>query len=310
MSRILHVFIEQKKSITKLITYSDQIKDMYTKAREGCHEHIEISKLISDFAYAPHRYNSEAKVLLRLVITLDAVLTVASQVVVIRGHSSEEGKAVIEMMEMLDDEVVLQLGMMAEAAVELDAFVRFGDESNLDEAELPEKQEGLKTIIDSLFVKGQCMHIPGVTSIAFKTLRMPRTYIINKTIKTIGSADGPSEEIVTRCLRRMSVWAKMATSVIDAEFPDWELVNNFKVFNLHASGETKVTLQQRHPVSAERKTCLRRLAKAIGVPEDDLITEFHHFEPFALKNKTLAGKSCSNFEAWSKAVMATQKERV
>ena len=259
MSRILRVFIEQKKSITKLITYSDQIKDMYTEARKGCHEHVEISKLIRDFAYAPHRYNSEAKVLLRLVLTLDAVLTVACQVLVVRGPTSDEGRAITEMMEMLDDEVVLQLGMMADAALEIDTFVRFGDTSDLDEAELPEKQDRLVTIIHSLFVEGQCMHIPGGTSIALKTLRMPRTYIICKTVKTIGSSDGPSEEIVTRCLRRMSVWAKLATSVIEAEFPDWEVVNNFKVFNLRPSGdsETKVALQ-RQRVSAERKTCLRR----------------------------------------------------
>lgn len=279
------MFIEQKKSISKLITFSDQIKDMYTEARKGCHEHVQISKQIRDFAYAPHRYNSEAKVLLRLVITMDAVLTVACQVLAIRGPTSEEGKAMVEMMDMIDDEVVLQLGMMAEAALELDGFVRFGDQSNLDEAELPEKQDRLTTIIHSLFVEGQCLHIPGVTSVALKTLRMPRTYIINNTLKTIGSSDGPSEEIVTRCLRRMSVWAKLATSVIEAEFPDWEVVSNFKVFHLPLTSQANVALQ-RQAVSAERKACLRRLAKTIGVPEDELIAEFYHFEPFAMKKKS------------------------
>ena len=96
----------QPKSITKQITYSDTTKDMYTTTRQGCVEHIEISKAIRYFAYAPHRYNSEAKVLSRLVLTLDAVLTVACQIVSLRGATAAEGATCLDLMNVIDDEVM------------------------------------------------------------------------------------------------------------------------------------------------------------------------------------------------------------
>lgn len=56
-------------------------------------EDVSISTKIKDFAFAPHRYNSEAKTLLRLVLTFDATMTTAAQVILLRGASSEEQSA-------------------------------------------------------------------------------------------------------------------------------------------------------------------------------------------------------------------------
>ncbi len=80
LKSVMHHFVEKHKSLAKIICYSDGIKDMFCRNRRTCYEDIQISARIRDFAYAPHRYNSEAKVLSRLVLTLDASLTTAVQV--------------------------------------------------------------------------------------------------------------------------------------------------------------------------------------------------------------------------------------
>ena len=70
--------------------------------------------------------------LLRLVLTLDAVLTVACQIVSLRGPTSAEGATCLDLMNVIDEEVILQLGMMADAALGINAFVRECDKSDLD----------------------------------------------------------------------------------------------------------------------------------------------------------------------------------
>ena len=220
LAGILDEFIEKAKSITKQITYSPVIKDMYVANRSKCVEHVELSSRIRDFAYAPHRYNSEAKVLLRIALTLDAVLTTCCQVISLRGASTPEGSACLQTMMRVDDEMLLQLGMVADASLELDAFVRTCDKSDLDESELPQLIDKCETTLTRLFVDGQCLHVPGLTSVMLKTVRRPRTYVLNGIMKTIGNEQGPGEEVTARCLRRMAAWVLLATGVIAAEFPD------------------------------------------------------------------------------------------
>ena len=88
LKNILSQMIEKPDSITKIITYKPTFKDMYARHRTKCHEEVAINAKIVDYAYAPHRFNSETKVLLRLVLTWDATLATAGQVIVSRGGKS------------------------------------------------------------------------------------------------------------------------------------------------------------------------------------------------------------------------------
>ena len=53
--------IEKPNSLTTCSTYKPMVKDLFTQNRPLCYEDVKISKDIKDFAYAPQRYNSEAK---------------------------------------------------------------------------------------------------------------------------------------------------------------------------------------------------------------------------------------------------------
>ena len=92
----MHEFIEKQNSITKIIQYKPTFKDMYSQNRTTCFEDVAVSSRIKDLAYAPHRYHSESKALLRLVLTWDAALTTAAQVPLVRGATSPEGASMIQ----------------------------------------------------------------------------------------------------------------------------------------------------------------------------------------------------------------------
>ena len=83
-----------------------------------------IAPRIRDFSYAPQRFVSEAETLARLVIYFDAAMSTLSQVAAARGPASEEGSASVETLEFLTEEVMLQMGMLADAAMDTYSLVR------------------------------------------------------------------------------------------------------------------------------------------------------------------------------------------
>ena len=234
LTKVLHELVEKEKSFTKLITYSQPIKEMFAANKEKCHADIEVSKALKDFAYSPVRFNSEAKALVRMVLTFDACLTTLGQVVQLRGATSTEGAAALETLSFIDTEVAVQLGMMAEAAREGERFVQSCDARDFDEGELPSMADNYETTLTRLFCKGLCLEIPGLTQLMIKALGRPKTYIVRGEVKTIG-VDGPVDPaIVKRCLGRMASFTFLASTVIGAEFADWDLMSSFQVFALAA----------------------------------------------------------------------------
>ena len=48
--------------------------------------------------------------------------------------------------------------------------------------------------------------------------------------KTLGDASGPSQDIAVRCMGRMVNWWQLAEAVLQAEFPDWDLLLQLQAF--------------------------------------------------------------------------------
>ena len=127
LTAVNYQFVHKTYSICKMLTHKPFVQDMFVAARDACKEPVAISQKIRDFAYAPQRYSSEAKSLSRLVLTFDAACTVLNQVIKTRGATSDEGKASAETLEFLTDEAALQLAMLGDVALQLDATVHICD---------------------------------------------------------------------------------------------------------------------------------------------------------------------------------------
>ena len=116
--------ITKTKSIAKLLDYSPFVAELFANNRLRCTEAVQIAQHVRDFSYAPQRFASEAKTLCRLVICFDAAMATISQVADIRGPTSQEGAACLVTLEFLSEEVMLQLGMLADAAMQTFNLVR------------------------------------------------------------------------------------------------------------------------------------------------------------------------------------------
>ena len=72
----------------------------------------------------------------------------------------------MELFEFLSDEVIVQLGMLADYAMQIQGLVRICDDEELDEAELPQDIMAQETVLRSLFLDKACLNFPGFTKVA------------------------------------------------------------------------------------------------------------------------------------------------
>ena len=124
LKAINYQMIQKSKSIAKQLNFTPFAAELFAANRARCGEPVMIAPNIRDFSYAPQRFVSEAKTLARLVIYFDAAMSTLSQVAAARGPTSEEGSASVETLEFLTEEVMLQMGMLADAAMETYSLVR------------------------------------------------------------------------------------------------------------------------------------------------------------------------------------------
>ena len=322
-----HQFVHKLNSICKMIAYKPFVQDLYVAARKRSKEIVQIGDSIRDFAYAPQRYTSESKSLCRLVLTFDAACAVLAQVPLIRGATSAEGQACLETMAFLSDEVALQLAMLGDVALQLAGVVRECDRSDVDEAELPAELERHILIMRRLFCDGAVVEFQSLTKVMLQILSTPRTFIILGRPKTIGSLTGVNPEVVYACLRRMQAFVALASQVIAAEFPHFDIVASFRVFALSDRGrgnsEPSLAATAGQGSSAgtagpqnlaataklrrDQETCLKRLAQVVGVCSFDLVHQFQSIEPYACQ--LFKQQSTSNLHAWSTAVHKMKKTR-
>ena len=302
LTHLRNRFVDGPKSISKLITYSHSIKDMYTRNRARCFEQVRISDQIRDFAFSEVRYDSESQPMLRICLTFDAVMTTAAQVAQLRGRGTEEGMACAVLVLETDDEACLQFGMMSEAALENYHLTKDWDVDDLDEADVPEVCDRYWGIIRQSFIQGQCVHVPGLTYVMLETLKRPRTYVVHGRAVTMGSVAGVAPEIVTKCLKRMAAWAMLSKHVLYTEVPTWHLMSCFKVFAL---GNELQNNQPRDTILVKR--CLAKTAQVLELPFEQLYAEFMRFRPYALKAKKT--QQLNNKEAWEFGVNSTQHRK-
>jgi hypothetical protein len=86
----------------------------------------------------------------------------------------------------------------------------------------------------------------------------------------------------------MAAWVKLATLVVQAEFPDFELVGSLSPFGLEGDD------------AAETKACLNKIALAWNVDRNALEEQYNRFRPIAVHCKRTQGVTITI--AWAKAL--------
>ena len=258
--------------------------------------------LVSNLSSAKHRFESCSKPLSRMMLHLRAVFKTCHRIVSTRD-SSHEGSLVFNWLNGITSADLVQLALLADAADEGLLLVRHMDSEQFDIAALHSTVAGFVERVDYLFKRGGCMAVQSsFVQSCMSMLDAGQVQVLPHSEKAGQSRvlGKPSEEAVQRCIGRMAVWADMAKAALQAEFPDFLVLNSFAIFAL--SDQAQAVAET--PVD---ETHCQRLAMVFSVSPQELASQLARVRPAAqaIKNSS----KCSTHEAWRKAVQRHLKAR-
>eukprot|EP00969_Alexandrium_andersonii_P347375 15358464-Alexandrium_andersonii.AAC.1 len=192
-----------------------------------------IGAKITNLRLAKQRFESTQKPLGRSVLWIDAVVLCAIQIWNTRRCKPESLKA-LAFLEVVNEEAIIQMGMLADCGDECILLTRFLDAEGFDAAHLAEECNTLLRRLNILFVQGKCLE-SGYTRFAIDSLmRVKVLPCRDGSTRTLGSVDGPAADVIRACLKRMVCFTHLARDTLKYEFPDFDALNGFAIFSLVA----------------------------------------------------------------------------
>ena len=253
---------------------------------------------IKNLSLAKHRFDSTQKPVGRMVLFMDAVISVALYIVAKRARSSREGKIAEDFLRGLTMEDYIQLAMMADAGDETIMLVRLCDSEDFDPATSTHELAEFKRRIMYLFQHGGCLRTEGYTLFAINACRRVRNFIVGNEIMSFGDRDGVGAPVTLRCLERMRVWVSLALATLEAEFPHFEVLQSFSVFSLAAAQFNQCENWSTH---------VQRLATTFRVCEHSLRAQLEDLWPIA--RGIAADSGISHQAAWRTLFGRLAKDR-
>ena len=233
----LETFIQGSRSIVQKIDRSLDLRRMFTK---HCSElesgFLANRKLLVSLRSAKHRFESLASPLGTFVVWFQAYLMTAREVIVMR--TGVEVQCMVEFLYHIDTRKCVLLALMADAADDALWFTRGMDSwDNFDPSKVNGDVYGFLVRIAELYVRGKACTTMGYTKYMLELLRLQPVVVPvgQNNFKTIGNRDGIPQGIIGDCLEKMACWVRLCVHVMRAEFPDFELIQRFTVFDLDAS---------------------------------------------------------------------------
>jgi hypothetical protein len=213
-------------------------------------------------------------------------------------------------------ESYLQLSLMADAEDEGLLLTRQVDSEDVDISQIAPFVSQFVNKISALFggsvETAQCWTVPGYTKYALQLLSRPQVFFVGNETKTLGGPGHPSKDVCQRCLARMQAWVRLARQVVKSEFPTYEVVLSFGLFNLAEDcrrtrmhlRELKAIADQDPAVTTELERHCRRLGKVINVDPDQLQAQFLDHRCLAQRHFRKPG--ATTFGAWRQSLKDTQ----
>ena len=263
------------------------------------------SSNIASLGAAKHRFASLQRPLMRSVLRFDTLFMTAGWIYHTR-RSQSKGKAAHRYLEAQTTERLILKALMADAAEETMALLRFGDQNVVDVSMLPREVSTWHNRCSRLFDCGECKN-HGFTGFMLDALSRPR--MVPVTGQTIGCQGGVPDRMFKGCLKHLRQWLVVAREVCSAEFPNFRLLAAFQVFDLDVSNPLSRTGNTSRPALVEIKKRISAnvevLAKFYSIDPKKLHEELEVIRPMAMEEMT--SSACSCFEAWRKVLQKRAK---
>ena len=296
---VLHTTVTSKNSVIQRIWRSTVFSEWLKKAIAQDPE--DLIKNASHLKAAKHRFESYATPLGRFVLHIRALLDVIQQVVMQRN--GEEATSFKMWLRGIDEEKLITIAMLADAADVILVLTRSLDDESADVASMHDAVHTMIATMEALFVNSKCLAVTGYTKHMVTTLQKHRMIYLKDGLRSIGG--DATASYITHCMDRMKKYVALLKEVVKTEFPDWEIFAAFRVFDLHSnerrqSGGTDVVTADEGFLS-----CFARLARVANVNAEALLSQYTSIRQMALgvKERTGASNKC----AWQDAIRMSQK---
>ncbi|CAK0890745.1 unnamed protein product [Prorocentrum cordatum] len=306
-----------EKSPTKLIQYSEQFSAWFQKNISAIEPHLRAvakpSNAVKDLRYAGHRFESGQLPLARSVLYFPAVIATLVQVEKTRPNSSAEAKAVTNFMNELDSEKALQLAMLADAGGEHYQLMRLLDYEGFPADDLSFNLSAFVDRVSTLFGAGGHPAMAVQTDYTFtghmlKLLKHP-IKLPGNGVHVLGCPNGVAPAVQERCLKRMINWVASVVDTLKAEFPSFETIQAWGVFNV-VQHDRDMGAHTEGSANVQRHKQMERLIEAFGIEAtaDELVGQMESVRH--LVTRVAAEQSLSSRDAWMHAAeMATANKR-
>ena len=292
-------FVFNPDSPTRLIQNSQVFKGFFEaniKRLDPNMSAVQVRHSIADLGFAAHRFESAAKPMMRLVLFWPACLATLVQIAWER-KGEEAGKSAVDFLGWLTAEKCLQLGMLADAALENLDLTRMVDWQNFPLEQLPANLLGFRDRLRALFrsVEPACLHT-GCTEVMLGFLQKPTVVVFpgpggRQLTKDIIV---PSHAVITSCVSRMGHWVTLCEATIRSEFPHFETQQAFSIFNVK-------DVDGNPPSRATRTDLLSRLQRAFHEP-DDPAAGVQLERLWRVARRICAEEGLSSADAWRRAI--------
>ena len=272
IKEIIDTIVEHRSSICQRIRNSDIFQ---ARLKENL-KNLETSLLdqqtaLLNLAHSKARFDSVVRALMRYITIHRAVLVTARDIAGLR-RGEEEGRDAERFLSFVSgpDGVRRELlaGLICDAGCITMKLLRFFDSEGYDVSEVSQQINEWCSAVKRMFVDQRAFHTPGMFAHqALKNVTSGiQTVIVDGMPVSLGMLSGDAS-IVAHCRNayaEINTWIVMATAVIRAEFPSWELLQSFTPFNI----------RMLERFGGELQTKLQRLASSFNLPQYQLHREY------------------------------------
>ena len=233
---VVKTVITNRNSIVGLIQNSVEFVKWFQDAKNSMSNVI--GKKVKNLSLAKHRFDSTSRPISRAVLNLHGLIKTADHIARIRRAGSREVDTAKDFLRFIDVERAIQLGMLADAGMEALHLTRLCDKEDWATEDAGFWVSSTLSMIQMLFVDGDVVTTVGHTKWIIDVLKSsPLTFFVDGAPRQLGGAQSANVEIVKRCLGRMSSWVRMATTVLESEFPNFRVLSAMSIFSVTPGNE-------------------------------------------------------------------------
>ena len=289
-----------KESVIRRLDKSDVLSKFYVQSQEKRQAHLpkKDRTIIKGLCMAPQRFNSCCDPAQKYCMTiLDAHDAVAKGAHHWNGTSKQAD--VNEMVEVIKEAVPeMHLGCAADAGSALDVLVRFFDDAHWLKSDLIGRIAAVRDMLHNLFAKGYVLdEVLGAHTFTQKIIRnMSENHNMFFGTKAVTIQKITASKIMTTVLKDWQAWRILFEEELDAEFPAFEALQTFVIFNL---GEPASLLRGG---KEELRDKVHKFAKVFALPEEELLIQWAEVREQAVTRQA-QDRSLSEDQAWRDAFL-------